>query len=96
MITTTLKEIFMLKPLKDKLIVTLIEKEKVTASGIVLSRADPAEVNRGTVIAIGDDVTDIAVGDSILPNWNKATKTALDGETFYIVKEEDVVLVFED
>ena len=92
----TLKEIFMLKPLKDKLIVTLIEKEKVTASGIVLSRADPAEVNRGTVIAIGDDVTEVAVGDCILPNWQKAAKTAVEGETYYIVKEEDVVLVFED
>jgi len=89
-----MKEI-MLKPLNDKMIVQLVEKETTTESGIILSRADPAEVSRGLVLAIGPDVTDVAVGDCILPNWQKSPKTAVDGETYYIVKEEDVVLIFE-
>lgn len=86
----------MITPLKDKIIVSIIEKEKITESGIILSRADPAEVSRGIVLAIGSEVLDVAVGDCILPNWQKAVKTAVDGETFYIVKEEDVVLIFDE
>jgi co-chaperonin GroES (HSP10) len=86
----------MITPLKDKIIVSIIEKEKITDSGIILSRADPAEVSRGIVLAIGSEVLDVAVGDCILPNWQKAVKTSVDGESFYIVKEEDVVLIFED
>lgn len=86
----------MLKPLNKKLIVQLIEKETVTSGGIILTRADPNEVNRGKVVSIGPEVLDISVGDVILPNWNKATKTKVGEETFYIVVEEDIVLVFEE
>ena len=84
-----------LRPLGDKVLVELIDKEKVTDSGIILSSADPAEVNRGKVLATGPDVLDIQEGDVILPNWNKAIKSSMEGNVFYIVKEEDIVLVFE-
>ena len=43
----------MLKPIKENVIVELIEKELETASGIILKRADPAEVNKAKVLAIG-------------------------------------------
>jgi chaperonin GroES len=85
----------MLKPLNKKLVVKLIEKETVTAGGIILTRADPSEANRGIVVSVGSEVLDISVGDVILPNWNKAPKTKVGEETFYIVSEEDVVLIFE-
>lgn len=85
----------MLKPLNKKLVVQLIEKETVTAGGIILTRADPSEANRGKVVSVGSEVLDISAGDVILPNWNKAPKTKVGDETFYIVSEEDVVLVFE-
>jgi co-chaperonin GroES (HSP10) len=84
----------MLKPIKDKIVVTLVDKETVSPGGIVLTRADASEANKGIVVAIGGTVVDVAVGDTILPNWNKAQKTSVDGEDFYIVAEEDVVLVF--
>ena len=86
----------MLKPLKNKLVVEIIEKEKVSPGGIILTRSDRDEVNRGKVISVGPEVLDISVGDVILPNWNKAPKTKVGDETFYIVTEEDVVLVFEE
>jgi len=86
----------MLKPIKNKVIVQLIEKETVTLSGIILSSADPSEANRGVVVAIGDEVTDVQVGEVILPNWNKAVKTKVGMDEFYIVEQEDIVLVFED
>lgn len=86
----------MLKPIKKNIIVKIIEKERVTSSGIILKSADPAEVNRAEVIAIGRDVTMIEVGQQILPNWNAARPSKIDDETYYVVSEDEVVLIFED
>lgn len=86
----------MLRPIKDKLVVQLIEKEKITATGIVLTQGDPYEITKATVIAIGDTVTEVNVGDIILPDWNKAAKTIIDTVEYYVLTEENIVLVFED
>jgi co-chaperonin GroES (HSP10) len=86
----------LLKPIKNNVIVELLEKEKVTASGIVLSSADPAEANKGKVLKIGPDVLDIKEGDLILPNWNKARLAQYEKTDFYVVSEDDVVLIFEE
>jgi len=86
----------MLRPIKNNIIVELIEKEKVSKGGIVLSKSDPNEVNRGQVLAIGPDVTLVNVDDVILPNWNAAKKTKYEGQDFYIVSEDEVVLIFEE
>jgi len=86
----------MITPLKDRVIIELVQKETTTASGIVLSSADPAEANRGIVLSIGQEVLDVKVGDVILANWNKATKSKVDQDEFYIIKEEDIIAVFED
>jgi len=83
-------------PLKDRVLVELIQKETTTSSGIILSSADPMEANRGKVLSIGPEVLDVAAGDVILANWNKAAKTKVDGNDFYILKEEDIIGVFED
>lgn len=85
----------MLKPIKNNIIVELVEKEKVTSSGIILSSADPTEANKGKVLKIGPNVLDIKEGDMILPNWNKARLTKFMNNDFYIVSEDDVVLIFE-
>lgn len=86
----------MLKSIKNNVIVELIEKEKVTSSGIILKSADPAEVNKATVIAVGDDCLDVKVGDLVLPNWNAAKKMKFDERELFSVKEDDIVLIFED
>jgi co-chaperonin GroES (HSP10) len=85
-----------LKPIKKNLIVKVIEKEKVTSGGIILKSADPAEVSKSTVIAIGSEVTLIEVGQLILPNWNKAQKSKIDDEDYFVVSEDEVVLIFEE
>jgi len=96
MLQRTKRKKIMITPLKDRVIIELIQKETTTASGIVLSSADPAEANRGKVIAVGQEVLDVKVGDVILANWNKATKSKVDQDEFYIIKEEDIIAVFED
>jgi chaperonin GroES len=85
----------LLRPIKNNVIVELIEKEKTTASGIVLTSADSDEASRGKVLEIGPDVLDIQQGQIVLPNWNKARKTRYDDKEFYVVPENEIVLIFE-
>jgi co-chaperonin GroES (HSP10) len=86
----------MLRPIKKNMIVKLIEKETVTKGGIVLAGADAQEASKGTVLAIGSEVELVKVGEVILPNWQKAKPTKFENEDFFVVHEDDVVLIFED
>jgi len=91
-----MRGLFVLKPIKKNIIITLIEKELESKGGIILTSADPAEASRGLIVGIGPDVDMVEVGQQILPNWNKAKKVKYEQEEFYIVHEDDLVLVFEE
>jgi co-chaperonin GroES (HSP10) len=91
-----MRGIFVLKPIKKNIIITLIEKELESKGGIILTSADPAQVSRGLIVGIGPDVDMVEVGQQVLPNWNKAKKVKYEQEEFYIVHEDDLVLVFEE
>jgi len=86
----------MLRPIKKNMIVKLIEKETVSKGGIIMAGPDAQEVSRGKVLAIGGDVEYVQVGEVILPNWQKAKPTKFENEDFFVVHEDDVVLIFED
>ena len=86
----------MLKPIKNDVIVELIEKEKVTSGGIILKRADPNEVNKALVLTVSDKVTLVEVGQTILPNWNAARAVKYLEKDLYVVSEDEIVLIFED
>jgi len=86
----------MLVPIKSKVLIELLEKETTTSGGIFLAIPDRDDINKAKVIAIGDKVVDVQVGDTILPNWNQAVETKYDnGRKTYIIEEKDIVLVFD-
>jgi len=86
----------MLVPIKSKVLIQLIEKDKTTETGIILPVADRDEANKATVIAIGDKVLDVQINDTVLPNWNQAIETKYDDKhKTYIIDEKDIVLVFD-
>ena len=86
----------MINVLKNNVAVELIEKEKVTPSGLILSAADPTEANKGVVVAIGPDVTSVQVGDIVLPNWNGNTgKFTHEDQDLWIIPEKQIVGIFD-
>jgi len=86
----------MLVPIKSKVLIELMEKETTTPGGIVLAVPDREDINKAKVIAIGDKVLDVQVGDTVLVNWNQAVETKYDDERkTYIIEEKDIVLVFD-
>ena len=84
-----------LKPIKNRVIVKLVEKEKVTSSGIVLANVDREAVSKGEILAVGPDCEYFEVGQIILANWNKAAKTKFEAVEYWIVPEDEIVLIFE-
>ena len=78
-----------MKPTKDNIIVSRIAAEKQTASGIILKRTE--EPDRAEVIAIGNKVEEVNVGDIVLLNWNKATK--IEDET-YVAPITEVIWIY--
>lgn len=84
-----------LKPINNNVVLEMLEKEKISAGGILLTRNDPKEVTKGRVVAVGINCAEVKVGDIVLPNWNAAKKNELNDETFFVVSEDEIILVFE-
>ena len=81
-------------PLKDKVLVAENKSEVKTESGLILDDATSVRDSRkGTVLAIGPDVKEVKVGDTIYLEWNKAQVVTVDGAQRVIVKEEHIVAV---
>lgn len=83
------------KPLNNTAIIEMLEKEKISAGGIILSKSDPKEITKGRVLAIGPNCKDVKIGDIILPNWNAARKNEMDNETFFVVSEDEIIIIFD-
>ena len=77
-------------PTRDNIAVTRIVADKATSSGIILKSSE--EPDRAEVIAIGPKVDEVSVGDTVLLNWNKATKVDLN--VTYVVPITEVVWIY--
>jgi chaperonin GroES len=94
-----------LKPLGDRVIVEPIEREEVTASGIVLPETAKEKPQEGKVIAVGagkknDDGTrvplDVEVGDRVIFAKYAGTEFKLNGDNkVLILKESDILAKVE-
>jgi chaperonin GroES len=94
-----------LKPLGDRLIVEPIEREEVTASGIVLPETAKEKPQEGKVLAVGPGrrdekgeriPMDVKVGDRVLFAKYAGTEVKLDPDRKVLVlKESDVLAIVE-
>lgn len=84
-------------PLKKNVLVAENKRENTTDSGIVIQGAEGlGESKSGKVLAIGSEVTDVKVGDTIYLMWNKAKLVKIDGAQRVIIDQDDIVAVLED
>lgn len=99
--TTTKLQI---KPLGERLVVQAAEKEEKTASGIYLPDTAQEKPLQGTVLAVGAGRTldngtvipmEAKVGDKILFGKYSGTEIKIDGESYLILKESEVLGIFK-
>ncbi|HRV91538.1 MAG TPA: co-chaperone GroES [Anaerolineae bacterium] len=91
-----------LKPLGDRLIVSPIEQEEMTASGIVLPETAKEKPMQGEVLAVGpgarkDDGSraplDVAEGDKVLYAKYAGTEVKLGDDKYLILRESDILAI---
>lgn len=83
------------KPLKDRVFVSYAEESEKTAGGIYLPDTAKEKPQKGNVEAIGSEVKEIKVGDTILFDKYSGSKTNINGNEYLIIKEEDILGVLE-
>lgn len=84
------------KPLKERVLAKLVEREEQTASGIVLPDTAREKPRTAEVVAVGDlDGVKVEVGEVIVFAKYSGTEIKLDGEDFLILDIEDVLGVVE-
>jgi chaperonin GroES len=94
-----------LKPLGDRLIVEPIEREEVTASGIVLPETAKEKPQEGEVLAVGPGPRDedgkripmdVKVGDRVLFAKYAGTEVKLETDRKVLVlRESDILAIVE-
>lgn len=94
----------MLKPLGDRVVIRVLEKEEKTASGIFLPDTAKEKPSQGEVIAVGAgkvldngkrQAMDVKVGDKIIFSKYAGTEVKLDGKDYLIVSERDILAIAE-
>ncbi len=87
-------------PLADRIVITPLKQEEMTASGLVIPDTAKEKPQQGEVVAVGpgrlDDngkrvPLDLAVGDRILYAKYTGTDVKLDNDEYIVLNEKDVL-----
>ena len=92
------------KPLFDRVVIEPNQEENISKSGIVLPETSQERPQIGVVVAVGDgesfdsDIKEmkVKIGDKILFSKYAGTELKLDGKTFIVMRQIDVIGVFND
>ena len=93
-----------IRPLHDRVIIKRLEEERTSPGGIVIPDSAAEKPVQGKVMAVGkgkilEDGTvralDVKVGDKILFGKYSGTEVKIDGEELVVMREEDVMAIFE-
>ena len=76
----------MLKPIGDRIVVKMLEKEETTKSGIILAGKSEEKSQIAEVIK---------EGDKVVLNQYAGTTVKIDGEELIIVKYNDILAIVE-
>jgi len=92
-----------IKPLEDRIVISINEAETTTASGIVIPDTAKEKPQEGTVLAVGPGrfedgarvPLDVAVGDVVLFSKYGGTEVKLGTDEYLVLSARDVLAVIE-
>ena len=93
-----------IRPLLDRIVVKRTAEEQKTKGGIIIPDSAKEKPLEGMVIAVGNGkvlnngkviALDVKAGDKILFGKWSGTEVKLDGEEHVILREEDILAVFD-
>ena len=89
-----------LVPLADRIVITPLKQEEITASGLVIPDTAKEKPQQGEVVAVGpgrlDDngkrvPIDVSVGDRILYAKYTGNEIKLDGDDYIVLNDKDIL-----
>jgi len=92
-----------IKPLEDRIVVTVLESEQTTASGIVIPDTAKEKPQEGKVLAVGPgrfedgqrSPMDVKEGDTVIFSKYGGTEVKLGAEEYLILSARDVLAVVD-
>jgi chaperonin GroES len=92
-----------IKPLEDRIVVTVLESEQTTASGIVIPDTAKEKPQEGTVLAVGPGrfengqrlPLDINEGDTVIFSKYGGTEIKFGADEYLILSARDVLAVVQ-
>jgi chaperonin GroES len=86
------------KPLGERALVKIVEREETTASGIVLPDTAKEKPQMAKIVEVGEFEDGIKVnqGDTIVFAKYSGTEISLDGEDYMILDADDILGVVQD
>jgi chaperonin GroES len=92
-----------IKPLEDRVLITIDEQEQTTASGLVIPDTAKEKPQQGTVVAVGPGkrseqtgevlALDVNEGDTVLFSKYGGTEVKLEGQEYLILSARDILAV---
>ena len=92
------------RPLKDNVVVQVLEAEEKTDSGLFLPDTAKEKPQQGKVIAVGKGrklkggkvvAVDVKKGDKILFGKYSGNEVKIDEEEYLIISEKDILAILE-
>ncbi len=92
----------MMKPLGDRVIIRVLEKEEKTKSGIFLPDTAKEKPQEGEVVAVGAGrvydngervAPEVSVGDKVMFSKYAGTEVKIDGIDHLIISERDILAI---
>ena len=93
-----------IRPLHDRVVVRRLEEERTSPGGIVIPDSAAEKPVQGEVLAVGNGKVldngdrrslDVKVGDRVLFGKYSGTEVKISGETYLVMREEDIMGVVE-
>ncbi len=82
-----------IKPLARRVVIEPLKAVEKTSSGLFIPETAQSVPQEATVISIGSEVKDLAVGDRVIYSHYAGTKLDYDGHSYIVVEEIDVICV---
>tara|TARA_B100000945_G_scaffold142324_1_gene113946 strand:- start:107 stop:481 length:375 start_codon:yes stop_codon:yes gene_type:complete len=96
--------IMKIRPLHDRLIVRRWDEEKTSTGGIIIPDSATEKPAKGEVVSVGNGkilengevrALDVKAGDKILFGKYSGTEVKVDDEELLVMREDDVMAIFE-
>jgi len=82
-----------LQPLSDRVLIKPETTETKTSSGIIIPDSAKEKPQKGEVIAVGEETSEIKKGDTVLYGKYSGTELAFDKKNYLMMREIDIMAI---